>query len=102
MLLDLAFGRATYPRIETIATLLSKLTTNLLMIDGTALAERAGDKRNYAPLGPVKSDGHSQSLTTHPHGYQVQVRRLILGAEGRYVDSWSGLLGPSPSLGSWA
>lgn len=55
MPVEVLSGKATYPPIETIRSLMSKLTSNLFMIDAAALAEKAGDVRtaNTAMLGSL-------------------------------------------------
>jgi indolepyruvate ferredoxin oxidoreductase beta subunit len=57
MSVEVLAGRATYPSIEWIRNLLTKLTPNLSMIDGSALAEQAGDPRtaNMVMLGALES-----------------------------------------------
>lgn len=55
MPVEVLSGKATYPSIGTIRSLMSKLTSNLFMIDAVALAEKAGDVRtaNTVMLGSL-------------------------------------------------
>lgn len=55
MPVEVLSGKATYPSIETVRSLMSKLTSNLFMIDAVALAEKAGDVRtaNTVMLGSL-------------------------------------------------
>jgi indolepyruvate ferredoxin oxidoreductase beta subunit len=55
MPVEVLSGKATYPSIVTIRSLMKKLTANVFMIDAVALAEKVGDVRtaNTAMLGSL-------------------------------------------------
>lgn len=76
MPVEVLSGRATYPSIDTIRSLLARLTTNLFMIDAATLAEQAGDSRtvNLVMLGALAA---SQILPFHTAVLRESISSLV-------------------------